>query len=108
MPPKDKFKICISKPFENCERIYPIQQERVSEIIKQIKKDSNVLKAIIFGSSVTNACHIDSDIDIYFQLAKNKKVKLQNVDYQIDTWTNFSVDKNLYSKIFETGVVVYD
>lgn len=81
---KNSFKVTISDPFLNCEKIYPIQQLRVLSLINNLKKDKAIKKIIIFGSSVTSSCHIDSDLDVYIELERNKKIILNKIDYELD------------------------
>ncbi len=81
---KTNFKVVISTPFLNCEKIYPIQQIRILNLINNFKRDKNIKKIIIFGSSITSSCHIDSDLDVYLELANNKKISLDKIDYELD------------------------
>ena len=92
----------------NCEKIYPIQQLRVLNLISKLKRDKNINKIIIFGSSVTNSCHIDSDLDVYLELKNNKKITLNKIDYELDLWNNYTVSKELLEEINDKGVVVYE
>ena len=105
-----KFKICIDKPFINCERIYPIQQNKVKQLIDCIKDNDNVNKVIIFGSSVTSKCHIGSDVDVYMELKENKHQSPINkyLPFEFDYWNNFLVDERLKNEIIKKGVVVYE
>lgn len=41
---KQTWKVCISNPFTNCERIYPIQQSGVRILIDYLAKNPNVEK----------------------------------------------------------------
>jgi len=101
-------KICIKDPFMNCEKIYPIQQRKVKTLITDLTKDKNVIKIIVFGSSVNNRCHIGSDVDIYYETT-NKNTKLKNnYDFEYDLWNNHNVDKRLMEEINKKGVVVYE
>ena len=50
---RKEWKICINHPFQNCSRIYPIQQQKVFRIVEHLRKNTNVKRIIIFGSSVT-------------------------------------------------------
>lgn len=102
------WRICVKKPFLNCNKIYPMQQPKVLEILEDVKKDNNVLKVIIFGSSVTYNCHSESDVDIYLELKENSSVDLQYHDFLFDLWNNFTVDTRLKSEIMKKGVTVYD
>ena len=104
-----RWKIVIKNSFKNCEFIYPIQQKKVSQIIEYLKTNEYVNKVIIFGSSVTERCTINSDVDIYVELTKNINIfKNKYFNFVYDLWTNFQVDENLYKEIKEKGVVVYE
>lgn len=97
-----------SEPFKNAARIFPTQQKDVCEIIKRYSADSNVKKLIVFGSSITSACNPWSDIDIYVEMEENKNLPPSGVrEVAVDVWTNFTVDKHLYSEI-KKGVTVYE
>lgn len=103
------WKIVIKNPFKNCALIYPIQQRKVHELIEYFKQNENVKSIIIFGSSVTSKCHIGSDVDIYVELYKDKKVVVdQFFNFVFDLWTNFTVDERLKKEILTKGVVVYE
>ena len=105
---KYKSHVCIKQPFEHCDRIFPNQQKYVSEILNSLKKDENIKKIIIFGSSLKPTCHIDSDIDIYLELDKNKRVNFPFITKAYDYWNNFTVDANLRNEIKKTGVTIYE
>ena len=96
--------------FLNVKYIFPLKQKAVYEMIQTCKKEPNVEKLIIFGSSVTSACNPWSDIDAYFEIKEPMNnlplEKYTNQDW--DRWSNFSVDENLKKEIMKTGVVVYD
>lgn len=105
---KKNFKICITDPYENCNKIYPIQQMRIKNILDQVSQDKDISKVIVFGSSVTNRCHIDSDLDLFLEIDKNKNIIFSNIDYNLDLWNNFTVTDDLLKEIKEKGVVVYE
>ncbi len=50
--------------FQEVNRIHPIKQKMVSEIVKAARNDEEVLRIIIFGSSIRYDCDITSDLDI--------------------------------------------
>lgn len=100
--------ICIDNPFINTDKIYPIQQRKVKELIDDISLNNKINKIIIFGSSITDRCHIGSDVDIYVE-SDNKKIKLEKqYDFEYDLWTNNTVDEKLKKEINKKGVVVYE
>lgn len=100
------YKICIDRPFINCEKIYPIQQQKVRELLDCIDYE-NVSSVIIFGSSVNNKCHVDSDLDVYMELKTEKYPIVSALHFAYDLWTNYSVDEHLLKEIHKEGVFVY-
>lgn len=105
--PQKTFRITNSKKYMNNERIHPIQQKRVQDIIESIKEYAEVEKIYIFGSSVEERCTYESDIDVYVELTKDINVKNYNVDVPVDFWTNFNVDNEMLKEIKSKGVIVY-
>lgn len=105
--PKTTFKV-ITKHFLNAERIHPIMQKDIFSIIEDLKKDSNVVRIIIFGSSVTSFVKSESDIDVYIELKENKIVERTLIDHPADYWTNFTVTENMLDEIKAKGVIVYE
>ena len=100
----------VSEPFRNAALIFPTKQRAVKSMVDVCKEDKNVKRLIIFGSSVTAACHIWSDIDAYFEIEHEvDNLPLTGTDNQAwDRWSNFTVDNQLKEEILQTGVVVYD
>ena len=101
------FRICVERPFPNCERIYPLQQKKVRMILDAVQNDQNVEQVVIFGSSTSYTCTIDSDLDVFIKLKENSNLDLSGLTFEYDMWTNYSVDKRLMDEIDKTGVIVY-
>ena len=67
-----KFNTVVSKDsFKSVNRIHPIKQRIVSEIVDAAKKDDKVKRIIIFGSSTRYDCDITSDLDICLDWSEN-------------------------------------
>lgn len=106
---KKELRVCIQDPFENCEKIYPIQQKKVKQMINNIKEDSNVEKIVVFGSSVQDTCHMGSDVDFYIVLKQDQKITFkETLSFMYDIWTNYTVDSRMYEEITKKGVTVYE
>lgn len=105
---RNPYKVCIAHPFLNADKIYPIQQNRVREVIDACSNNESVARIIVFGSSVSDRCREDSDLDIYVEMKENSKPFNKIFDFELDLWTNYMVDKQLLKEIDETGVVVYE
>ena len=106
---KKEWRVCIQDPLENCEKIYPIQQKKVKQMINNIKEDSNVEKIVVFGSSVQDTCHMGSDVDFYIVLKQDQKITFkETLSFMYDIWTNYTVDSRMYEEITKKGVTVYE
>ena len=103
-----EWKICIDRPFMNCEKIFPTKQKYVRALIDRLAPDEDVEQIIVFGSSVTAACNPWSDVDLYVEMKKEKRRPVLRVGIPVDYWTNFLVDEDLYKEIMKKGVKVYE
>lgn len=95
--------------YTNVDRIHPLKQKEVGEIISCLSKDDNVLYIVIFGSSADFSCNSYSDIDVYVQLRdKDKVLKMKpNVKSEVDYIYNLDENNRLFIEIERTGVLVY-
>ena len=71
------FPIIESDELVDMSRIYPTKQAPVKRILVSMRQDSRVATLLLFGSSISMACHRDSDIDLAVGLA-NTSVAAQN------------------------------
>lgn len=107
---KPKWRV-IGDYFLNVNKIHPLMQSHVRNIINELIQYNNVKRIIVFGSSTTWQCHSESDLDIYLELSDNNepfKQYLLSYPKNIDYWNNYSVDKRLLNEIISKGVVVYE
>ena len=102
MERQNEWKSFLKTPFKNCRYIYPIQQKKVEKMINHLKNNDNVIKIIVFGSSVTSKCHAGSEVK------EDKRIITDYLDFLYDLWTNYTVDENMKKEIFKKGVVVYE
>ena len=91
---------------KNLEWIHPLNRSRVKELGEYLVARGST-KIVVFGSSVTSRCHVDSDVDIYAEVEKRERVE-RYFDFPYDLWTNHDVDERLPEEITRTGVIVYD
>ena len=93
----------------NIQKIFPLQQREVIQLVESVSKLPEVQKIIIFGSSITSACNPWSDLDVYIQMTKRVPIVTKIKTTSVDLWTNFEVEKDdeLYKDIME-GVTVYE
>lgn len=98
-----------TKPYLNASRIFPTRQRYIAEMIDACYEDKNIIKAIVFGSSITSACNPWSDIDIYFEQEVESDVlpSIHSDEVVFDKWTNFTCDEKLKAEIEKKGVVFY-
>ena len=65
------FPVCADRAVPNINRIYPIQQQYVVNIVSVAEKYNCIQRITIFGSSTSIKCTIDSDLDVCLETKKN-------------------------------------
>ncbi|MCD7813648.1 MAG: nucleotidyltransferase domain-containing protein [Lachnospiraceae bacterium] len=96
--------------FFNANRVHPLMQKRVDVLISALKKDDNIRKLVLFGSSLEFRCDSYSDIDLYIEkYDKDKKIEnFPELDCEVDVITNLSPDSRLYQEIDRTGLLLFE
>lgn len=97
-----------SEPFMNANRIFPLQQKRVKQMVDYLSQDPNVQSITIFGSSITPQCHNNSDLDMYVEVKEDKRLIHTYFDFLYDLWTNYTIDDQMLKEIQTKGVKVYE
>ena len=110
--------------YKNENKIHPFVREKVGIIVSNAKNISDVTKLIVFGSSVTDKCRPDSDIDLAVEY-KNKsydecwdptpKTTKARISLRKRVGKNIDIIdkdnpgwKSLLDEINNNGVVVYE
>ncbi len=96
-------------------RIHPLKQRIVDNIIHTDDIIRNCSKIILFGSSVNQSCHIDSDIDLAIELNDINKAQIVENAVLFHTkgssdivWFEQISEKDaIYQKIMK-GAVIYE
>lgn len=96
--------------YRNVDRIHPLKQKEVGEIIECLSLDDNVLYIVIFGSSADFSCNSYSDIDVYVQLKDETQALKKKPDIRSEVDYIFNLDENnkLFVEIEKKGVLVYE
>lgn len=96
--------------FQNANRVHPLMQGRVEKLIRELGKDRNIRRLILFGSSLEFRCSSASDIDLYIEkYDPGKKLSyFPELDCEIDIITNLQPDNKLYQKIEQTGLLLFE
>lgn len=85
---------------DNLSKINIIKRKNVQEAVKIAKATSIIKRMIIFGSSVTNDCRDESDVDICLDVTCDVTDKrLFRPMYDIDKACDFNCDILLYHDI---------
>ena len=86
--------------------VYKEMQRRVEKLIRELAKDQNIRRLILFGSSLEFRCGSNSDIDLYIEKydPEKKLANLPECDCETDIITNLPPDNKLYQKIEQTGL----
>ncbi len=111
-----KFPVTIHTDCKNICRIYPLKQRQVSDIYQAAKAFPEIKRILIFGSSVTPRCRIDSDLDICIDETSGDGKKIFDMQKAMGDISGWNCDivmfGNLGEKMKETvvkeGVVIYE
>ena len=96
--------------FPNANRIHPLMQRRVEQILQAVSKDPNVRRLVLYGSSLEFRCSSASDIDLYIEKydPDKKLANFPDLDCEADIITNLSPDNRLYQEIDRTGLLLFE
>lgn len=96
--------------FKYANRVHPLMQKRVETLLQELKKDPNIQKIVLFGSSLDFRCNSQSDIDLYIQKKNSdeKLTTLPDLDCEIDIITNLPSDSKLFQEIDRTGLLLFE
>lgn len=61
-------------------RVYPLKQVVVNKVHDILVKDNRIQSCILFGSSVTNRCHQNSDLDFMIHLKELANLEQNKLD----------------------------
>lgn len=104
---KYSFEIFAEK-YNNIDRIHPLKQKEVGEIVAAADNDSNVKLVVVFGSSADFRCNSNSDIDVYIERFEDKPLKKAIVASEVDYIFDLDHESKLFKEIEKTGIVVFE
>lgn len=75
-----------------------------------MRKDCNIRRIVLYGSSLEFRCSSNSDIDLYIEKDdKNKKLEgFPELDCEVDIITNLAEDFRLYQEIDKKGLLLFE
>lgn len=85
-------------------------QHRIEKLICERRKDQNIHRVILFGSSLEFRCNSTSDIDLYIEkYDSDKKLScFPELDCEVDIITNLKPDNKLHQDIETTGLLLFE
>lgn len=104
------FEVLSNLQYENVNRIHPLKQKDVFELVRAAENDPHIMGIIVFGSAVRFECNSMSDLDILI-IRDDSQLKidasLSKVKSDLDIIFNARLGKRLKDEICHTGVIVY-
>ena len=102
------FEILDGVSFMNCNRINPLKQKEIQNLVNSCAEDNGLDALIIFGSSVEFRCNSKSDIDmVVIRNDGYKKVPNDFFEINSDVDILFDIGERLKKILWEHGVLVY-
>lgn len=119
-----KFNTVVDKnSFQHVNKIHPLKQKLVKDIVQVAKNDDSVKKIIVFGSSTRYDCDITSDLDLCIDwkydcydmdgilksFTKNMRRNISNLSKGSADVVNFGyLEGTAVKDAVDKGVVVYE
>lgn len=89
-------------------RIYPTKQVAVKRVLDNLRGDENVLSLRLFGSSITMACHKDSDLDFAVGLRKSSRDLCNEVSEKIQKACDWGADIIWLDRLTQSDLIYKD
>lgn len=111
-----RFPVTVETECRNIDKIYPLKQEIAARIYDLAGGFPIIRRIIVFGSSVTPKCGIDSDIDICIDADVSDGLKVYEMQKDVGEICGWNCDIIMYSDAGKTlretlereGVVIYE
>ncbi len=110
------FPIVEADQYVDMSRIYPTKQHSVKRVLADLRLDKRVTSLRLFGSSITMACHKESDIDFAVGLSDESSATRNDVSEKIQmacSWgadiiwlDRLSQEERLYREIMEGLILI--
>lgn len=110
------FPVIVADTFVDMSRIYPTKQAAVKNVMSVLRHDSLVSSLHLFGSSITMACHKNSDIDFAVGLRDTTNEVRNSISEKIQLaceWNadiiwmdHLSPDERIYDEIMKGLVLI--
>ena len=112
----NRFPVTVQTDRQTIDRIYPLKQKHVAEIRRRAAEFDIVRRIIVFGSSVTPKCTIDSDLDLCIDADVSDGLKVYKLQKTLGEICDWNCDIIMYANMGHTlkqtaareGVVIYD
>lgn len=105
---KIHFPIVTADEYVDMSLIYPTKQRAVENVIMSLRNDARVSSLRLFGSSITIACHKDSDIDFAVGLNDISKDTKNDISEMIQSACDWSADILWLDRLSENDRIFQD
>lgn len=93
--------------FLNCTYIHPLKQRQLAEAVEKAKSYPNVAYLVVFGSTLTERCEEESDIDLVVWDDTHSYRPPNNDAYDLFYADELNPDCIVYDDVCERGVIIY-
>lgn len=93
--------------FLNCEHMHPLKQRQLAEVVHKARNTSTVKALAVFGSTITDNCWDESDIDLVIWDKTHTFRPPNNDAYDLFYADELTEDWMIYNDIVNRGVIIY-
>ena len=87
-----RFPIVANDDYVDMSAIYPTKQILVKQVVNRLRSDGRVLTLRLFGSSISMACHKDSDLDFAVEISNPSTESRNEISEMIQEASNWGAD----------------
>lgn len=105
------FEVLIPTDVENINRVHPLKQRDIVCIVQKLRREQEILRIVVFGSSVEFRCSSRSDIDLYIETSDpDFKIVLpyDELISEVDVVRDLDHNTRLFQEIERTGIIVFE
>lgn len=105
-----RFPVIANSEYVDMSRVHPLKQKVIARLGEKLSDDINIATIMLFGSSITMQCNLQSDIDLAVRLKDNEaSTDIKNsVSEKIQDICEWKADIIWYDRISKSDRIYHD
>lgn len=105
-----RFPVIVNNEYVDMSRVHPLKQKVIARLGEKLSDDINIATIMLFGSSITMQCNLQSDIDLAVRLKDSEaSTDIKNsVSEKIQDICEWKADIIWYDRISKSDRIYHD